>query len=170
MAGGRLDECPMTVVIEKEKMKIIDVFRGDYYFLSNFYSAPVMYEGLLYYNNECAFQSAKTLNKELRESFAELDDPSVAKKSGKLLHLRPDWENVKDEVMYQIVKNKFTRNADLKQKLLNTGDAELVEGNIWGDTYWGVCKGKGQNKLGKILMRVRKETKEELSHVFEIKV
>ena len=62
--------------------------------------------------------------------------------------------------MYEIVKDKFSRNPELRVKLLNTGDIELIEGNYWGDTFWGVCNGKGENHLGKILMRVRKELAE----------
>lgn len=135
---------------------MIDSFKGKYYFLSNFYVAPVMYEGLLYQNNEAAFQSAKVKDLELRKQFCELN-PSIAKKKGRNVPLRNDWEDIKDEVMYQCVKDKFTRNLDLKQRLLDTGYKELVEGNTWNDTYWGVCRGKGKNVLGKILMKVRDE-------------
>ena len=137
---------------------MINNFKGKYYFLSNFYSAQVMYEGLLYKNNESAFQSAKVKDLERRKQFCELD-PSVAKRKGRNVLLRQDWENVKDEIMYQCVKDKFTRNLDLKQKLLDTDDEELIEGNTWNDTYWGICKGRGKNMLGKILMRVREELK-----------
>jgi ribA/ribD-fused uncharacterized protein len=135
---------------------MINEFKGKYYFLSNFYSAPVMYEGLLYQNNEAAFQSAKIKDLDRRKQFCNLD-PSTAKKKGRNVLLRNDWEDVKDEVMYQCVKDKFTRNQDLKQKLIDTGNEELIEGNTWNDTYWGVCRGRGKNMLGKILMRVRDE-------------
>lgn len=135
---------------------MINEFKGKYYFLSNFYSAPVMYEGLLYQNNEAAFQSAKVKDLERRKQFCQLD-PSIAKKKGRNVLLRNDWEGIKDEVMYQCVKDKFTRNQELKQKLINTGNEELIEGNTWNDTYWGVCRGRGKNMLGKILMRVREE-------------
>jgi len=137
---------------------MINNFKGKYYFLSNFYSAQFMYEGLLYKNNESAFQSAKVKDLERRKQFCELD-PSVAKRKGRNVLLRQDWENVKDEIMYQCVKDKFTRNLDLKQKLLDTDDEELIESNTWNDTYWGICKGRGKNMLGKILMRVREELK-----------
>lgn len=135
---------------------MINEFKGKYYFLSNFYYAPVMYEGLLYQNNEAAFQSAKIKNIERRKQFCQTD-PSTAKRKGRSISLRDDWEEIKDEVMYQCVKDKFTRNKDLKQKLIDTGNKELIEGNTWNDTYWGVCRGKGKNMLGKILMRVREE-------------
>lgn len=132
----------------------IDNFRGKYAFLSNFFDAPVEYEGLLYKNNESAFQSAKTLDINRRKQFCELD-PSMAKRKGRNVPLRNDWENVKDSVMKKVVLDKFTRNIDLKQKLIDTGEAELIEGNTWNDTYWGVCNNRGKNRLGKILMEVR---------------
>jgi ribA/ribD-fused uncharacterized protein len=135
---------------------MINEFKGKYYFLSNFYSTPVMYEGLLYQNNEAAFQSAKVKDLERRKQFCQLD-PSIAKKKGRNVLLRNDWEDIKDEVMYQCVKDKFTRNQDLRQRLIDTDNEELVEGNTWNDTYWGVCRGRGKNMLGKILMRVREE-------------
>ena len=87
--------------------------------------------------------------------------PLTAKRRGKKVPLRPDWEEVKDDLMYQVCKAKFTQHPDLQEMLLATGNQELQEGNTWGDTYWGVCKGKGQNKLGKILMRIREELREE---------
>ncbi|MFA5485424.1 MAG: NADAR family protein [Candidatus Pacearchaeota archaeon] len=135
---------------------MINEFRGKYYFLSNFYSAPVMYEGLLYENNEAAFQSAKLKDRAKRECFCNIDS-STAKRKGRQVALRQDWEDIKDEVMYQVVKDKFSRNVILKNRLLDTKNEELVEGNTWNDTYWGVCRGRGKNMLGKILMRVREE-------------
>ena len=68
-------------------------------------------------------------------------------------------EEVKDQIMYEIVLNKFSQNEELREKLIATGDEYLAEGNTWHDTYWGVCNGKGKNKLGKILMQVREELK-----------
>ena len=135
---------------------MINEFKGKYYFLSNFYTAPVMYEGLQYLNNESAFQSAKVTDIEKRKQFCS-KDPSTAKKKGRNVTLRHDWEKIKDQVMEDCVRDKFTRNEDLKQRLLDTGDKELVEGNTWNDTYWGVCRGRGKNMLGKILMKVRDE-------------
>ena len=70
--------------------------------------------------------------------------------------LRADWEDKKDKIMYDILEAKFS-NKRLAQKLLATGNAKLVEGNTWGDTYWGACRGQGKNKLGKLLMKVRKK-------------
>lgn len=137
---------------------MIKEFRGQYYFLSNFYNAKVEWEGITYLNNESAFQSAKVTDYDTRLKFANLD-PSSAKRKGRNVQLRHGWENIKFDIMYEIVKAKFTQNEDLKIKLLATGDEELQEGNSWNDKIWGVCNGKGQNNLGKILMRVRSELK-----------
>ena len=137
---------------------MINEFRGKYYFLSNFYSCKVEWEGLTYENNEAAFQSAKCIKLEQRKNFLGLD-PSSAKRKGRRVKLRNDWEEVKDQIMYEIVLNKFSQNEELRKKLIATGDEYLEEGNTWHDTYWGVCNGKGKNKLGKILMQVREELK-----------
>ena len=91
---------------------------------------------------------------------ANAKTPGEAKKLARKLPIRPDWEEVKDQIMLDLVRIKFSKSG-LKKALLATGDAELIEGNTWNDTYWGVCKGVGQNKLGKILMQVRKELREE---------
>lgn len=139
---------------------IINCFSGEYDFLSNFYNTPVFYEGLMYSNSEAAFQAQKTLNEEIRKKFTKYY-AGQAKKEGKKVILRNDWESVKESVMYEIVYDKFSRNEKLRKKLLETGDAVLEEGNAWGDRVWGTVNGIGENKLGKILMRVRKELKEE---------
>ena len=135
---------------------MINEFRGKYYFLSNFYEASVTWDGITYKNNEAAFQSAKVLNKSIREKFFMLD-PSSAKRKGRHVQLRHDWEKVKYDIMYEICLAKFSQNKELKEKLLGTGDEHLEEGNTWGDKIWGTVNGKGQNNLGKILMRVREE-------------
>lgn len=132
----------------------ISEFRGEYYFLSNFYSAPVTYNGMCFENNEAAFQAAKC--PERMTEFCRLN-PSEAKRFGRRVKLRGDWEAVKDTVMYEICKAKFSQNPDLADQLVATKDAELIEGNTWGDRIWGVCDGVGENRLGKILMRVRAE-------------
>lgn len=127
-------------------------FRGKHYFLSNFFPAPVTYKGIRYENNEAAFQAQK--QPERAQEFASLP-PNEAKRLGRRVKLRPDWEAVKQTIMNDIVQSKFMQNPDLCEKLLQTGDRELIEGNNWGDTYWGVCYGKGRNELGKILMNLR---------------
>ena len=139
-------------------MNKIDNFRGKYFFLSNFFSAEVTWQGRTYLNNEAAFQSAKCIKESQRDKFTQLD-PSRAKRAGRRVILRNDWEDVKEQVMYEVCLAKFTQNPDLKQKLIETGDAILIEGNDWGDKCWGMVNGVGQNKLGKILMKIRDELK-----------
>ena len=135
---------------------MINEFSGEYSFLSNFYIAPVTWEGVTYQSSEAAFQSAKTIDHGERISFSELN-PSQAKRKGRRIHIRHDWEEVKYDIMYEICLAKFTQNEDLKLKLLATGDEHLEEGNTWGDTIWGTVNGQGQNNLGKILMRIREK-------------
>lgn len=135
---------------------VIAGFRGDYFFLSNFFEARVKVDGLLFQNNEAAFQSFKPEDPKNREFFCTLN-PSQAKRAGRRAKLRKDWEEIKQEIMYKVVLAKFTQNKELGYKLLATGDAELIEENTWGDRIWGTVKGKGRNLLGKILMRVRSE-------------
>lgn len=142
-------------------MKTIDCFKGKYFFLSNFYESYTTIDHIVYPTIEHFFQAQKAMNNEERNSIIKAGSPNIAKAIGRKVQLRPDWEEIKDQVMYDGVKAKFTKNPILKAKLLSTGDAELIEGNWWNDTYWGVCKGVGKNKLGQILMRVRDELNKE---------
>lgn len=146
--------------IKKGSTNVINNFYGQNRFLSNFYPCKVKYDGLYYQSVESAFQSAKTTDMEIRKQFCDLS-PKDAKAKGYKIELRSDWEQVKDDIMYQLVRYKFRHSNKLKFLLLKTENELLVEENSWGDTYWGKCKGKGQNKLGKILMRVRDEIREE---------
>lgn len=141
-------------------MNKITEFRGDYRFLSNFWMCAVIYDGLQYSSSEHAYQAAKTLDPEVRLVIRNLAKARDAKKMGGALALRPDWESVKISIMEEIVTDKFTRNYHLGDKLIATGDAELVEGNTRRDVFWGVCNGVGENHLGKILMRVREKLRQ----------
>lgn len=132
-------------------------FQNEYRFLSNFYPAIVEFEGITYPTVEHAYQSAKTLDMNERKRIAALPTPADAKREGRKLKLREDWDRVKFDVMEQCVRYKFTYDAELREKLLATGDALLEEGNDWGDQIWGVVNGVGENRLGKILMKVRGE-------------
>lgn len=135
-------------------MPDIKKFEGEYRFLSNFSNHPVTYGRLSYPNAEAAFHAQKC--PERAKEFCHLN-PSQAKRLGRRVSLRPDWEKVKDDIMYDILWRKFTQNPELKKALLETGDAHLEEGNNWGDKYWGTVNGVGKNKLGKLLMKLRKE-------------
>jgi len=136
--------------------EVIDQFRGEYNWLSNFFNCRVEFEGLTFENSEAAFQAGKCFNPIEKTKFIGLTG-GKSKRLGKKVELRPDWESVKIDVMRQVLKCKFTQNPELGEKLIATGDAELIEGNNWRDFYWGVCNGKGQNHLGKLLMEVRAE-------------
>ena len=138
---------------------VIDSFDKEYAFLSNFYEAPVEWEGITYPSNEHAFQAAKVINPVKRLEIAAAATPGQAKRMGRSVNLRHDWEQVKYNVMLDIVLAKFHQHPDLAEALLDTGDAELIEGNWWNDTTWGVCNGVGTNWLGKILMSVRAQLK-----------
>ena len=135
---------------------VIDSFRGEFDWLSNFFLCRVEFEGMNFSNVEAAFQAAKCLDMKERERFFGLSG-GQAKRLGRRVELRSDWEEVKIEIMRQVLKSKFTQNSELREKLIATGDTELIEGNNWRDFYWGVCNGKGQNHLGKLLMEVRAE-------------
>lgn len=137
---------------------MINRFSGKYFFLSNFYPSDVEYGGFVYKNNEAAFQSQKDPSRQLEFT---LLNPSEAKRLGRRVTLRKDWEEIKVKTMKDIVREKFNQNPVIREKLLATGDEILVEGNTWNDRCWGVCNGVGKNLLGKILMDVRKELKTE---------
>ena len=134
---------------------MISSFRDEYFFLSNFYPVEIKLDGIVYPNAETAFQAQKTLDVEERRKFSMLKNPVQAKRLGRKVKLRDDWEEVKLDIMTEIVSQKFLQHPHLIEMLLQTGDKELVEGNKWGDRFWGVCKGKGDNHLGKILMKIR---------------
>jgi len=134
-------------------------FNKEYRFLSNFYPATVEYDGLEYASTEHAYQAAKTDDPAERRKIRESQKPGDAKRLGKQVKMRTDWEQIKIGVMKELVLQKFSKHKELKEKLLATGDAHLEETNTWNDTFWGVCKGKGHNWLGKVLMEVRKQLK-----------
>jgi len=139
---------------------MIDKFRGKYGFLSNFYESPIEDENITYPTVEHYFQAQKTLNREEKLKIAKATKPAKAKKMGRQVKLRKDWEDIKLQVMEKALRLKF-QDSTLRKKLIATGDEELVEGNPWGDRYWGVCNGSGKNKLGKLLMKIRKELQDE---------
>ena len=141
---------------------MINDFRGKYFFLSNFFESPVTYKGITYRNNEAAFQAQKVSKEDEQKTYSDLN-PSEAKKKGRHVTLRKDvdWDSVKTTYMYEICLAKFSQNKELKNKLLATGDKHLEEGNTWGDRIWGTVNGVGENRLGKILMKVREELRSE---------
>lgn len=135
---------------------MIDRFDGPHSFLSNFYPSPVLYDGIRFPTSEHAFQAAKSLNMGVRRQISMLPSPADAKRFGRNIHLRPGWDRLRLAVMEDILREKFS-SPSMRRNLMSTGTHELVEGNWWNDTFWGVCNGKGENHLGKILMKLRKE-------------
>lgn len=129
-------------------------FEKEYRFLSNFWPCEIRYGGITYPSTEHAYQAAKTRNMPHRENIAQAKTPGEAKKLGRCVEMRPDWNDVKDQVMLQLLLIKFT-DTILMARLKETGTRDLIEGNHWGDFYWGVCGGRGENRLGKILMLLR---------------
>lgn len=166
--------CPASVIkyIKENKLymekKIINSFSGEFEFLSNFYSI-LQISSLDSYNSvsnshrlktlEHGFQAAKTLDLIDQLSVLDAKTPGNAKRLGRKVKLRKDWESVKLNIMRQLVLDKFSQNYDLKDKLIATNDIELIEGNTWGDKFWGTVDGVGQNWLGKILMETREKLK-----------
>lgn len=141
-------------------MQIIPNFDVPYDFLSNFYPCEIYYEGIKYPSVEHAFQAAKTLDIKQRKQIASTTFPGTAKRMGRSVTLRSDWENIKVSVMKELLTQKFSdKNPVLQDKLESTGYAELVEGNTWKDTFWGVYNGVGKNTLGKLLMEVRSQNR-----------
>lgn len=138
--------------------RIIRRFRLEYDYLSNFYPACVQVDGLEYLSSEAAFQAAKCAKAEDRLLFAELNS-NDSKRLGHQVPVRSDWEAVRIGEMEKVVRAKFTQNPHLARFLMETGDAELIEGNSWHDTFWGVDlkTGEGENHLGKILMALRED-------------
>jgi len=132
-------------------------FFGPYRFLSNFWLCPVEYEGRGYTSTEAAYQASKVSPEtaHLRDQFIGLA-PGKAKRVGRRIPIRNDWEQIKFKVMLDLQRVKY-QDAGLKTMLLATGGAYLEETNTWGDEIWGVCNGKGKNALGKLIMQVRKE-------------
>jgi ribA/ribD-fused uncharacterized protein len=138
----------------------INNFSDEFHFLSNFYYCKVIYDGYEYPSSEHAYMCAKTNDPVWKDFIRNCRTPGQAKRAGRMVPLREDWETVKLEVMENILRAKFSVPS-MREMLLLTGDCELVEGNTWGDKFWGVCDGEGENHLGKLLMKIRAELAKE---------
>lgn len=138
---------------------MVQSFSGAYEFLSNFYYAPIRVRStvgdLIYPTSEHMYQAHKSKDPEVRKHISELATAGQAKRAGQKLIMREDWDTVKLDVMRRVLFLKFKQNPHLCQLLADTRFATLVEGNHWNDTFWGVCKGRGQNHLGQLLMELR---------------
>lgn len=131
------------------------LFRNKFYFLSNMFNCTVMYNDCTYLCAESAFQAQKCINEEEKKLFIKANG-FTAKKWGKKVALRKDWNTVRVSVMEDIVRAKFEQHPDLARQLVKIKGL-IQEDNSWGDTFWGIYRGQGENNLGKILMKIRDE-------------
>lgn len=132
-------------------------FTGMYAFLSNMHMEPLMFEGEMWLSAEHAYQASKALKPVDRQRIRSLQSPRAAKRAGRLVEIRPDWERIKIDTMLRILRAKFIPTSRLAYHLIATHPNELIEGNYWNDRFWGVFEGVGENHLGKLLMKVRDE-------------
>lgn len=133
-------------------------FHGENFFLSNFCMCTMTQgDGGTWSSVEHFYQAAKTDDMGWKNRIFSAVAPSQAKRLGRKAPKRPTWDEEKLLVMRDLLMDKFLMNFDLREKLINTGDAQLIEGNWWGDTFWGVCNGVGENWLGRLLMEIRDE-------------
>jgi ribA/ribD-fused uncharacterized protein len=139
--------------------RAIHEFQGVYRFLSNFWPATVVLDDIEYPTVEHAYQAAKTLDPHWRHVIWSARTPGIAKRIGKELgpSMRPDWRSIRVRIMDGLLHQKFSAGSPLAQQLIETFPHWLIEGNTWGDTFWGKCRGVGANQLGTLLMHIRAE-------------
>lgn len=139
----------------------ISKFSGEYHFLSNFSGVPHTVFG--YRTVEHYFQAMKTFDEAQRQLIKRAATAAEAKSLGRKCTMRPDWQQVKQSVMLEALREKFKPGTTCAQALLATGNEALIEGNTWHDMIWGQCTCSlhvtkpGLNLLGKLLEQVRKE-------------
>lgn len=141
-------------------------FREKYDFLSNMYklSTPIsllfpdMSHALEFTCAEAAYQAYRCADPADRYKFVNIDGPA-AKTLSHNIKARSNWDAIKTKCMKHVISEKFKNNPDLAARLLDTGNADLINENAQNDCFWGVCGGEGENMLGKILMEERFELK-----------
>ena len=140
--------------------RTIESFRGKYFFLSNMYLSPfVDSKGFMYKSSEHYFQSHKAVEAKVARKIIKAITPSECKRLGRICKLVDDWDYIKDIIMKEALELKF--QGELANMLISTFPCQLIEGNTWGDTYWGKVNGIGENKLGILLMELRTELMKE---------
>ena len=144
---------------------LIDGFFGEYRFLSNFWPCVIQYDGRSWPSVEHAYQSAKSHDHEYKTRIMQAATPGDAKRLSRQVQLVHNWLKIRVTVMSYLVRVKFLTYKDLGDRLLETGSAELIEGNYWHDDFWGMIKNssgewEGRNHLGRMLMQVRAELSE----------
>ena len=126
---------------------------------SNFSAFPVDFDGLHWPTTEHYYQAQKFTDPDLKTMIRNAPQPLAAKTLADQYRdrMRPDWQAVKDEVMYRAVRRKFELHAPLRALLLSTGDEDIMEAAPH-DNYWGSGPdGAGENRLGRIMERIRAE-------------
>lgn len=144
--------------------KDINSFNGENKIYSNFYPVIVQFEGLNYATVEHAYVAAKSTQFFFRKLIATLpaNKAGLAKKRGRDIRLRKDWNEVQIDIMNELLGQKFNQEP-FRSKLIATGDAKFIEGNYWHDNHWGDCKCmscesiEGQNWLGRLIMAIRSD-------------
>lgn len=121
--------------------------------------SPIKIDDVTYPTAENAFQAMKCKKAKDRVAFVQMT-PVEAKRAGKRVDLRSNWNKDRNKVMYHILWHKFTQNEELKKKLIATGKEKISHVNHWRDTYWGVYNGKGKDVLGRMLMNIREKLQE----------
>ena len=153
---------------EDPSLSKIDWFDNTCYeCFSNFYEAPIVYNEKEYVTNEHFFQAHKATTPEDFEKIRTAPTPGTAKRYGNQIKLISNWEDKKDRIMFTALLLKFTQHPQLAFALLRTQNRYIEEGNNWGDKYWGVVDGKGENTLGKLLMKVREILSQDLGELHE---
>lgn len=142
---------------------MIHEFRGAYNFLSNFYSTPVLFRGVVYVSSEHAYMSAKSDDPQWKEYCVNPNvSASDVKENSKHIRYVDNWHTLKFQIMEECLRSKF-ENPILREKLLATGNQNIQEGNYWNDRIWGVdlsvTPNIGENHLGRLLMKIRDEIK-----------
>lgn len=132
-------------------------FFDNYRWLSNFHLCEISLQGLKYPSSEHAYQAMKTIRTKDRKMVRDAPTPNAAKHMGQEVPLRAGWDDMKMQKMEEVLRCKFLQNTYLRILLDTTNDLHLEETNYWGDTFWGVCNGVGENNLGKLLMKLRAE-------------
>jgi ribA/ribD-fused uncharacterized protein len=145
---------------------MINEFSAKYAFLSNFYPSEIFFVGMWFSTVEHAFLASKSPHQYEREKIRDAKTPGQAKRLGRSVRDFDvkQWDNQKIQVMRTCLWLKFKQPC-FTEKLLETGTEELVEGNTWNDTFWGVCRGKGENNLGKLLMEIRTKIQQEATRM-----
>lgn len=140
---------------------VIKFNKWNCYYYSNFFERPIFIYGRMFKTSEHAFQFKKTLNPEWQDKIANAGNAKESRALGKACPIIKGWDDIKVDIMREVLYAKFTQHQDLRNKLFATGDAIIIE-DAWWDEFWGCGKnGDGQNMLGKLLMELREKLRRE---------